>query len=46
MLKDADFFDVDQFPEMTFHSTRVERTGETTLKVDGRRHPARRHAAL
>jgi polyisoprenoid-binding protein YceI len=35
MLKDSDYFDVAHFPEMTFHSTHVERTGETTLKVDG-----------
>jgi polyisoprenoid-binding protein YceI len=35
MLKDADYFDVAHFPEMTFHSTRVERTGQSTLKVDG-----------
>jgi len=35
MLKDTDFFDVTRFPEMIFHSTRIERTGETTLKVDG-----------
>ena len=35
MLKDSDFFDVDNFPEMLFHSTKVERTGEETLKVTG-----------
>jgi polyisoprenoid-binding protein YceI len=35
MLKDSDYFDVAQFPEMTFHSTHVERTGESSLKVDG-----------
>jgi polyisoprenoid-binding protein YceI len=35
MMKDTDFFDVDRFPEMTFVSTAVERTGETTLKVTG-----------
>jgi polyisoprenoid-binding protein YceI len=35
MMKDADFFDVEKFPEMTFQSTAVERTGETTLKVSG-----------
>ena len=35
MMKDADFFDVEKFPEMTFKSTTVERTGETTLKVTG-----------
>ena len=35
MMKDADFFDVEKFPEMTFQSTAVERTGDTTLKVTG-----------
>jgi polyisoprenoid-binding protein YceI len=35
MMRDADFFDVEKFPEMTFKSTVVERTGETTLKVTG-----------
>ena len=35
MMKDSDFFDVDKFPEMTFRSTTVERTGDTTLKVLG-----------
>jgi polyisoprenoid-binding protein YceI len=35
MLKDADFFDVEKFPEMLFRSTVVERTGEETLKVTG-----------
>jgi len=35
MMRDADFFDVDKFPEMTFTSTAVERTGETTLRVTG-----------
>jgi polyisoprenoid-binding protein YceI len=35
MLKDADFFDVEKFPEMSFHSTGVERTGEELLKVTG-----------
>jgi polyisoprenoid-binding protein YceI len=35
MMKEPDFFDVDKFPEMTFRSTNVERTGETTLKVRG-----------
>lgn len=35
MLKDADFFDVDKFPEMTFHSREVERVGEDKLKVMG-----------
>jgi polyisoprenoid-binding protein YceI len=35
MLKDVDFFDVAQFPEMIYVSRRIERTGESTLKVDG-----------
>ncbi|OFX05051.1 MAG: hypothetical protein A3D94_19160 [Alphaproteobacteria bacterium RIFCSPHIGHO2_12_FULL_66_14] len=35
MLKDSDFFHVEKFPEMTFRSTHVERTGESTLRVDG-----------
>lgn len=35
MLKDSDFFDVAKFPEMTYASTRIERTGDTTLKVEG-----------
>jgi polyisoprenoid-binding protein YceI len=35
MLKDADFFDVQKFPQLTFRSTKIERTGDTTLKVEG-----------
>lgn len=35
MLKGNDFFDVEQFPQMTFHSRKIERTGETTLRVEG-----------
>ena len=35
MLKDSDFFDVGHFPQMTFHSTRIERTSEDTLRVEG-----------
>jgi polyisoprenoid-binding protein YceI len=35
MLKDADFFDVAKFPEMTYFSKRIERTSDTTLKVEG-----------
>lgn len=35
MLKDSDFFHVEKFPEMTFRSTRIERTGESTLRVMG-----------
>lgn len=35
MLKDAEYFDVAQFPEMTYRSTKVERTGDTTLRIEG-----------
>lgn len=35
MLKDADFFDVARFPEMTYVSTRIERLSESALKVEG-----------
>lgn len=35
MLKDSDFFDVDRFPQMTFRSDKVARTGDDTLKIDG-----------
>lgn len=35
MLKDSDFFDVTRFPQMTFRSDRVVRTGETALTVEG-----------
>ena len=35
MLKDSDFFDVIRFPQMTFRSDKVVRTGDTTLTVDG-----------
>lgn len=35
MLKDADFFDVTRFPQMTFRSDKVVRTGEATLTVEG-----------
>ena len=35
MLRDTDFFDVDRHPTMQFRSTKIERTGETTLKVLG-----------
>lgn len=34
-LKSQDFFNVGVFPEMTFKSTKVERTGEKTAKVTG-----------
>jgi polyisoprenoid-binding protein YceI len=35
MLRDSDFFDVEKFPEMTFRSNRVARSGENSFKVDG-----------
>jgi polyisoprenoid-binding protein YceI len=35
MLKDADFFDVAKFPQMTYVSQKITRTGDTTLKVEG-----------
>lgn len=35
MLKDVDFFDVAQFPAMTYASTRIERISDTALKVEG-----------
>jgi polyisoprenoid-binding protein YceI len=35
MLKDSDFFDVAKYPQMTFKSTKIERTGENSLKVEG-----------
>lgn len=34
-LRGPDFFDVGRFPTLVFRSTRVERTGERTLKIDG-----------
>src|SRR5215471_2105404 len=34
-LKSADFFDVEKFPELKFTSTRVTRTGEAELAVEG-----------
>jgi polyisoprenoid-binding protein YceI len=34
-LKSADFFDVAQFPTLTFHSTRVEVSGDGELRVTG-----------
>jgi polyisoprenoid-binding protein YceI len=34
-LKGPDFLDVEQFPTMTFKSTAVEKSGDTTLKVTG-----------
>jgi polyisoprenoid-binding protein YceI len=35
MLQGADFFDVENFPQMAFHSLAVESTGEETLRVIG-----------
>ena len=35
MLKGADFFAVDKFPEMTFQSTSIERKNRDELKVTG-----------
>jgi polyisoprenoid-binding protein YceI len=35
MLRDVEFFDVEKFPEMTYRSTKVERTGDTTLRIEG-----------
>jgi polyisoprenoid-binding protein YceI len=35
MLKEAEYFDVGNFPEMTYRSTKVERTGDTTLRIEG-----------
>jgi polyisoprenoid-binding protein YceI len=34
-LKGPDFFDVKQFPTMTFKSTSVTKTGDTTMSVTG-----------
>ncbi len=34
-MKNADFFDVEKFPEMTFKSTGIEVTGEKTAKITG-----------
>lgn len=35
MLKDADFFDVQKFPEMTYISRSVQRLSDSALKVEG-----------
>jgi len=35
MLKDVDFFDVAKFPKMTYASSKVTRTSDSTLKVEG-----------
>ncbi len=34
-LKSADFLDVEKFPEITFKSTKIERTSDTTADVSG-----------
>jgi polyisoprenoid-binding protein YceI len=34
-LRSADFLNVEDFPKITFRSTKVERTGEDTLRVTG-----------
>lgn len=34
-LKNADFFNVEQFPTMTFKSTKVEKTGDKTANLTG-----------
>jgi len=34
-LKSPDFFDAAKFPEITFKSTKVEKTGETTGRITG-----------
>jgi polyisoprenoid-binding protein YceI len=34
-LKSADFFDVEKFPELTFKSTRISKTGTDELAVEG-----------
>lgn len=34
-MKNADFFDVEKYPEMTFKSTSIEKTGEDTGKLTG-----------
>lgn len=34
-LKTPDFFDLAKFPEVTFHATRIERTGPKTARITG-----------
>ena len=35
MLKDADFFDVAKFPKMTYVSSKITRTSDSSLTVEG-----------
>ena len=34
-LRNSDFFEVETYPELTFHSTKVEKTGDDTFAVYG-----------
>jgi polyisoprenoid-binding protein YceI len=34
-LRGPDFFDATRYPTITFHSTKVEKTGENSLKITG-----------
>ena len=34
-LRSPDFFDVERYPEMTFRSTKIEQTGDTSLRIAG-----------
>lgn len=34
-LKSADFFDIEQFPKLTFESTSMTKTGDDTYKLEG-----------
>jgi polyisoprenoid-binding protein YceI len=34
-LRNADFFEVEKYPELTFVSTKVEKTGDDTFNVHG-----------
>ncbi len=34
-LRSPDFLDVERYPDLVFRSTKVERTGDTTLRVHG-----------